>query len=108
MRDDELATILREDFEACTAQYENDAFLQAIHRQLDERMRLRKGVLGLAGLVGAGIAAAQFTHLLDSTAHSAVLKGLAVQGFQFSSVLAASLIVAAAVVATAVVLQREG
>ena len=104
MRDDELATILRDDFDACAAQYEKDAFSRAILRRLDARMRVRKGVLGLAGLLGAGIAAAQFTRLLES----ASLEGLAAQGYQFSSVLTASLIVAAAVVATAVVLQREG
>lgn len=108
MRDDELTTLLREDFDACAAQYENDAFSRAVLHRLDARMRVRKGVLGVAGLLGAGIAAAQFTRLLESTSHSAMLEGLAAQGYQVSSVLTASLIVAAAVVATAVVLQREG
>ena len=107
MRDDELTAMLREDFETCATQYENDAFSHALRRRLDARMRARKGVLAIAGLLGAGIAAAQFSRLLESTSQSAMLGSLTAQGFQVSSVLTASLIIAAAAVATAIVLQRE-
>ncbi len=108
MRDDDLGALLSEDLNALAAKFEDDSFARKLKYRIESRKRVRAGVLGVVGVLGAGIAAAQFNRLFESASQSTLLDGLALQGSGFSSAVMASLIIATAVIATAIVLQREG
>ena len=108
MRDEDLSKLLSEDFDALAAGFETDTFARTLKQRIDARKRMRAGVLGIAGLVGAAAAAAQFNRLFESMTHSGLTAGATWLGTGYMSAIIASLIIATAVIATAAVLQREG
>jgi len=108
MRDEDVTAMLQEDFTALETQLEGDNFLRALKHKIETQRRRRIGVLAGAGLLGAGLAAAQFGRLFESVAQVAAAAEVSWLGSGETSLLVASLIVATAVVATAAVLQREG
>ncbi len=108
MRDEELAAILREDLSALADAYQDDGFARNLRSRIEARKRVRAGILGIVGIFGAGVAAAQFNRLFESASQSMMIQGLSWQGSGYSSAIMASLIIATAVIATAIVLQREG
>ncbi len=108
MRDDDLSALLSEDLNALAAKFEDDGFARNLRFRIESRKRVRAGVLGIVGVFGAGVAAAQFNRLFESASQSTLFESLALHGSGYSSAIMASLIIATAVVATAIVLQREG
>lgn len=108
MRDDELTTLLSDDFNTLATAFEDDDFARLLQARVAARKRARAGVLGVVGLLGAGVAAAQFNVLLESTKQTVLIDSVLSQSSSAVSALAASIIIAAAVISTAIVLQREG
>ena len=84
--------------------FEDDDFARTFQARVEARKRARAGILGIVGVLGAGVAAAQFNLLLES----AFLENALSLNAKYVSALAASMIIAAAVISTAIVLQREG
>lgn len=108
MHDDDVTTALNTDLNALAATFEDDGFARALQFRILARKRARTGILGVAGALGAGIAAAQFNVLLESAKQTALLESALTQNTGSISALAVSMIIAVAVISTAIVLQREG
>ena len=62
---DELDDLLTEDFSALVEQYEHDGFQKEILFKLQRQQRARQGIVVLAGLIGAIIAALNISNVLD-------------------------------------------
>lgn len=108
MRDEQITELLSDDFNALASAFEDDDFARTLRSRVEARKRARAGVLVLVGMLGAGVAAAQFNLLLESAKQTALLESAFSLSAGYVSALAASMIIAAAVISTAIVLQREG
>lgn len=108
MHDDDVTALLREDLDSLAASFDDDGFARSLQARIAARKRARAGVLSVVGLLGAGVAAAQFNVLLESAKQTVLVDAVLSQGASAASAFAASIIIAAAVISTAIVLQREG
>lgn len=107
MQDKDLTALLSDDLEEAAKAYDNDSFTRTLLSQLDSRQRARTGVLGVAGMIGAGLAASQFNELFDFAANASMAGSASPAASYYSPMLMASLVIAAAAVATALVIRRE-
>ena len=63
MPSDDIAELLKDDFDDLTSRLERDGFERRLLYRLGARQRARMGVVGLAGGLGAAFAASQFANL---------------------------------------------
>lgn len=107
MQPDDLTIALTKDFDALSAHFDADGFMKKMRRQLDQRQRAKTGFIGIAGIVGAALAATQFQNLMDFAFLAPFYESMPDTVAGNISTLVPSLILAGAVVATTLVIRRE-
>ena len=109
MQSEELESLLADDFEALSKEFEKDGFVERIEYRLLRKSRARQGAIFFAGGLGAAFAVAQFAGAADSFAQL-VSDTPAANSFMSGdySQLAATLLLGAALTATMLVMRMEG
>ena len=107
MPSDQIEDLLKADFDALSDKYEKDRFSEHVLFKLGARRRARLGVVTLAGGVGAGFAASQFTGVVQSMASALgqTTPDLAAAGL--TPQLAVAFVLALALASTALVLRHD-
>ncbi len=107
MSTDEIANLLKQDFDALSAKLERDGFERRLLFKLGARDRARLGIVGIAGGLGAALAASQFANLgnllapyLSDGASPLVASSTMIQ-------IVGAMVLGACTLATALVLRRE-
>ncbi len=107
MPTDDVTALLKQDFDALSGKLEHDGFERRLLFKIGSRDRARMGIVGIAGGLGAALAASQFANLgnlltpyLTNSASPLVANDATIQ-------IAGAMVLGACAIATALVLRRD-
>ena len=107
MPTDDIATLLKQDFDALSSKLESDGFERRLMFKLGARDRARLGVIGIAGGLGAALAASQFANLGNLLAPYLANSGSSLVASNTTIQIAGAMILGACTLTTALVLRRD-
>ncbi len=107
MPTDDITNLLKQDFDALLVDLEDDGFERRLLFKIGSRDRARMGIVGIAGGLGAALAASQFASLgnlltpyLTNSASPLVANNTTIQ-------IAGAMVLGACTIATALVLRKD-
>ena len=107
MSTDEITTLLKQDFDTLSGNLESDGFERRLLFKIGSRDRARMGIVGIAGGLGAALAASQFANLgnllapyFTDSASPLVANNVTIQ-------IAGAMVLGACTIATALVLRKD-
>ncbi len=107
MPTDDITTLLKQDYDTLSAKLESDGFERKLLFKIGSRDRARMGIVGIAGGLGAALAASQFANVgsllapyLADSASPLLANDVTIQ-------IAGAMVLGACTIATAMVLRRD-
>lgn len=107
MPTDEITNMLKQDFDALSNELESDGFERRLLFKLGARDRARMGIVGIAGGLGAALAASQFANLGSLLAPYLANSGSPLVANNATIQIAGAVVLGACTLATALVLRRD-
>jgi len=107
MPTEEITTLLQQDFDKLSAQLERDSFQRRLMFKLGARDRARLGIVGLAGGVGAALAASQFANLGKLLSPYVTESSPTLLASEATMQITGAMVIGACAIATALVLRRD-